>query len=234
MNYFPAAGRKYFSVVLAGFASLAIAWLNPILSTAQADEDPHAQHRQIIENNKSGDKSGNGNSADIILPDAELVTQDGLSVRLRSDVVADKIVVIDFVYTTCTTVCPILSAILGQVQTLLDDRLGSEVMLVSISVDPNRDTPARLKAYSARYRAKDGWVWLTGRKQTVDAVLEKLGAYAPNFEEHPSMVLVGDGRSGDWTRFLGFPGADEIMAKVDELTAERPARMSQAAEKENQ
>jgi len=224
-----AKGRKVSSIVFVASFGLAMAGLIFESSMAQAGEDPHAHHRQMLENSKSGD----GNSAEIVLPDTELVTQDGMSVRLKSDVVADRIVVIDFVYTTCTTVCPILSAILGQVQNLLEDRLGQDVVLVSISVDPNRDTPARLKAYAARYRAQDGWVWLTGPKQTVDAVLEQLGAYAPNFEEHPSMVLVGDDLTGNWTRFLGFPGAAEIMTKVDELTAARPAQLSNAAKKEN-
>ena len=164
----------------------------------------------------------------IDVPDAELVTQDGQAVKLASDVIGDRIVVVDFVYTTCTTVCPVLSAILRQVQERLDERLGSEVMLVSISVDPNRDTPARLKAYSGKLGAQDGWLWLTGEKTVVDMVLKDLGAYTPNFEDHPSMILVGDGQSGEWGRFLGFPGAEQIMTRIDELSA---ARM-QAATKE--
>ena len=165
----------------------------------------------------------------ITLPDTLLVTQNGEQRRLDSDIVAGRIVVIDFVYTSCTTVCPVLSAILSQVQGRLGERIGSDVMLVSISVDPVRDTPARLKAYADKLRAGDGWVWLTGDKQAVDGVLEQLGAYSPNFEDHPSMVLVGDAASGDWARFLGFPGADKIVAKVDQLTA---ARTLQAAKRE--
>jgi protein SCO1/2 len=127
----------------------------------------------------------------------------------------------DFVYTTCTTVCPVLSAVFVQLQERLGEQLGQEVALVSVTVDPVRDTPQRLKAYSARYDARDGWVWLTGPKTTVDDVLTGVGAYSVNFEDHPSMVLVGDGSTGQWSRFFGFPSPDRIMEQVNALQAAR-------------
>jgi len=136
-------------------------------------------------------------------------------------VIGDRIVVMDFVYTSCTTVCPVISAVFGQVQDKLGEQLGDEVVLVSVSVDPVRDTPQRLKAYAATHNAKPGWIWLTGGKRTMDEVLDGLGAYSPNFEDHPSMVLVGDGRSGEWSRFFGFPSPDRIMDQVNALQAAR-------------
>lgn len=156
--------------------------------------------------------------------DAQLITQDGETKSLSSDIVGDRIVVVDFVYTTCTTVCPVLSAVFMQVQDQLGDRLGTEVVLVSISVDPQRDTPARLKDYASKLRARDGWMWLTGDKDVVDEVLKDFGAYTPNFEDHPATVLVGDGMTGEWSRFLGFPGANHIVDKINELAAARTAQ----------
>ena len=186
------------------------------LSPAAADDtDPHAQHRKMAQQESEARQDS------IVLPDTVLITQHGEQRRLDSDIVAGRIVIIDFVYTTCTTVCPVLSAILSQVQGQLDGRVGTEILLVSISVDPVRDTPARLKAYADKMRAGDGWVWLTGEKQAVDGVLEQLGAYSPNFEDHPAVVLVGDAASGDWARFLGFPSASQIVAKVNQLSAAR-------------
>jgi protein SCO1/2 len=140
-----------------------------------------------------------------------------------SDVIGDRIVVIDFVYTTCTTICPVLSALFAQVQGKLGDQLNGDVVMVSVSVDPVRDTPQRLKAYAAKHRAGDGWVWLTGAKPTVDDVLTGVGAYSANFEEHPPMVLVGDGRTGEWQRLFGFPNPDRIMKLVNELQERRRA-----------
>jgi protein SCO1/2 len=161
------------------------------------------------------------------LHDRTLLDQDGEPVRFATDVIGDRIVVMDFVYTTCTTVCPVLSAVFGQVQNRLGERLGKEVALVSVSVDPGRDTPQRLKAYATSHHAEPGWVWLTGDKTSVDEVLDGLGAYTPNFEDHPSMVLVGDGRSGNWSRFFGFPGPDQLLAVVDELAMARQAATAQ-------
>jgi protein SCO1/2 len=185
-------------------------------ATVEGEVDPHAHHKAML--NKPAEAA---KSTEVDLLDRTLVDQEGRQVKFVSDVIADKIVVMDFIYTTCTTVCPVLSALLGQVQGRLGDQLGKDVVLVSVSVDPIRDTPQRLKAYAARYKAQPGWVWLTGGKRTMDEVLDGLGAYSPNFEDHPSMVLVGDGRSGEWSRFFGFPSTDRIMDQVNALQAAR-------------
>ena len=185
-------------------------------AAAAGDADPHAHHKAMLNKPAAPAKS-----ADVELRDLTLVDQDGRKVKFVSDVIGDRIVVMDFVYTSCTTVCPVLSAVFSQVQARLGDELGKEVALVSMSVDPIRDTPQRLKAYAAKHKAQPGWIWLTGSKTTMDDVLNGLGAYSPNFEDHPSMVLVGDGRTGEWSRFFGFPSPDRLMEQVNALQAAR-------------
>ena len=205
-----------------GLAWGILTWLTllaPAVFAAGHDADAHAHHKQMLQ--KEAQRESNADSVDLSIPDVSLLTQHSDKVNLRNDIVGNKIVVIDFVYTTCTTICPVLSAILGQVQGQLTDRLGKDVILVSLTVDPLRDTPERLKAYSEKHRAGDGWYWLTGNKQTVDDVLQQLGVYTPNFEDHPSMVLVGDAMSGEWSRFIGFPGAGQIVDKINEFSAAR-------------
>jgi protein SCO1/2 len=197
----------------------ALALMIAITGTAFADEDPHARHRAMAK--QSADRASE--SADIDLRDRTLIDQDGQEVRFVSDVIGDRIVVMDFVYTTCTTICPVLSALFTQVQGKLGDQLDGDVVMVSVSVDPVRDTPQRLRAYAAKHRAGDGWVWLTGAKPTVDDVLTGVGAYSANFEEHPPMVLVGDGRTGEWQRLFGFPNPERIMKLVNELQERRRA-----------
>ena len=204
-----------------------LTFLAPAVFAAGHDADAHAHHKQMMQ--KEAQRESNADSVDLSIPDVSLLTQYGDTVNLRSDVIGNKIVVIDFVYTTCTTICPVLSAILGQVQGQLTDRLGKDVILVSLTVDPLRDTPERLKAYSEKHRAGGGWFWLTGNKLTVDDVLQQFGVYTPNFEDHPSMVLVGDGASGEWSRFIGFPGAGQIVDKINEFSA---ARLMQSASME--
>jgi protein SCO1 len=155
-------------------------------------------------------------AAKVVLRNEPLLDAAGNSVRLGNDVIGERIAVVNFIYTTCTTVCPVSSATFDQLQ----GKLGKDVVLVSISVDPVRDTPERLREYAARYGAGEGWVWLTGAKHNVDAVLKGFGAYAPSFEDHPAMVMVGAGAS--WTRLFGFPSADEIAARIHTLRKTEP------------
>ena len=155
------------------------------------------------------------------LADAELLDQDGNRLRFRSDVVKDRLVVIDVFYTTCPLVCPILSATFSDLQDLIGDRLGREVFLLSVTVDPVTDIPPRLKEYARRWDAKPGWIFLTGARPEVDRVLQGLGAFAADFTDHPTMTLVGDAASGEWARFYGFPTAEMLSAKLDEFRAKR-------------
>jgi protein SCO1/2 len=196
-----------FLAILLASAAMALA---PAAALAHGDAAAH-------------DSKKKPSSARVTLADTALVDQDGASRNLRSDVVGDRIVVVDFVYTTCTTVCPVVSATFAKVQRELGDRLGKDVSLVSITVDPARDTPEVLKAYSAKHGAKDGWLWLTGSPQAVTGALKGFGAYVADPAQHAAMVLVGDARANKWTRFFGFPTAEQLVAKVNELSAARSA-----------
>ncbi len=152
-----------------------------------------------------------------------LVDRDGKPIKFQSEAVGDRIVALDFVYTTCSTICPVVSSLFAQVQDELGDRLGRDVWLMSISIDPTRDTPERLRDYAAKFGAGPGWIWLTGPKSAVDRVLFGLDAFNADIVDHPSVVLIGDGRSGYWTRHFGIPAPDDIIARLDELVAARNA-----------
>ena len=165
-----------------------------------------------------------GTPAQVRLHDRTLVDQDGRMVKFASDVIGDRFVVIDTFFTTCAQICPILSAIFQELQERLGSRQGKEVVLVSLTVDPVTDIPPRLKEYAQSWNARPGWVFLGGEKQTVDQVLAGLGLYSPDFNAHPAMFLVGDARSGSWTRFYGFVSPDRILERIDELSAARRSR----------
>jgi protein SCO1/2 len=180
--------------------------------------DPHAKHKQM---GTAGMEEQSQGGAELDIPETALLNQYGQSVNFRQDVVADNIVVMDFIYTSCTTVCPVLSAVMAQVQRKLEPRIGHGVSLVSLTVDPVRDNPQRLLDYSRQHDAGPGWTWLTGSKPAVDSVLVSLGTYTPNFVDHPSLVMVGDVKTGQWTRFYGFPSPDRIVATVNKLLKER-------------
>ena len=185
---------------------------------AAGEPDPHAKHKAAAA------KPVSAQSVELKLVDVELLNQDGKPVKLKRDVVGDRIVVMDFVYTTCTTVCPVLSALLADVQGKLGKDVGQDVALVSMTVDPVRDTPQRLKAFGEKYNAGPGWSFVTGRKAQVEDVLKIFGAYTPNFVDHPPLVMVGDGKTGKWLRFFGFPSPDQLTAAVKDLQAARQGR----------
>ena len=171
---------------------------NKMVGLSVVEDDKHAQHKMAA----AADKVA---MAEIDLPDGlSLLNQFGNKVDLREDVIGNKIVVIDFVYTTCTTVCPVVSSIFSMLQKRLVERMDKDFALITITVDPTRDTPHRLLSYSKNFSPGAGWSWLTGDKKTVDKALSAMGAYTPNFEDHPAMVLIGDDSKSEWFRFTDF------------------------------
>lgn len=157
--------------------------------------------------------------AKVTLTDTPLVDQNGQRLLFKSEVLADRLAVIGFVYTSCTTVCPVTSQIMAQVQSRLGERAARDVAFVTVTVDPVRDRPAVLKAHAERIGAD--WRWLTGAKPQVDEVLRGFGAWTANFVDHPPLIMVGDAKSGRWLRFFGFPDPDQLVAAVGELNAAR-------------
>jgi protein SCO1/2 len=156
--------------------------------------------------------------------DAQLVDQDGRMLRLASDAFADKVVVVSFVYTNCSDVCPMVSHTFARLQESLAPLMEKKVRLVSLTVDPVRDTPARLKEYSAHFAPMPGWLWLTGDVSNVAAALQSLGIHITKPENHPAQILVGDPKSGRWTRLYDIDKPQQVLAKVDELLAAQRAQ----------
>jgi protein SCO1/2 len=143
-------------------------------------------------------------------PNVELLTQDGVKVHFFDDVLREKTVLINFLFTSCTAVCSPMTANLARVQKRLGERLGRDIVMISITVDPEIDTPSVLKNYATKFGAKPGWYFLTGSKANVDAVLSKLGGYVKDKNEHSSVVIVGNVAHGGWQKMLGIGNADAI------------------------
>jgi len=153
--------------------------------------------------------------------DLPLLTQDGKEVHFYTDMLQGKVVLISFIYTNCTEICPILMPNLVRIQELLGDRSGRDVSLISISVDPEDDTPEELKEYGKKYGAKPGWTFLTGKKENIDWVVYKLGQYAEDFEDHSMLFLVGDVKNARWAKMRGDMPPETIAARLLEFLAKR-------------
>ena len=180
---------------------------NPVAPKAPTPPpDPHAAHGQKPESSREL------SAAQKYFSDVELVNQDADRVRFYSDVLKGKTVVINAFFTTCTSVCPPMSRNMEKVQEALGERVGRDVFLVSISVDPLTDTPARLKQYAQKFHARKGWTFLTGKKENVDWALYKLGQYVESKDDHKTVWIIGNEATGLWKKAFG-------LAKVEELTA---------------
>ena len=171
-------------------------------------KDPHAGHKMGQE------QAPEQSAAAKWFSDVELLDQDGRKVRFYTDMLKGKTVVINAFFTTCTSVCPPMNRNMEKIQKALGDRVGKDVLLVSISVDPATDTPAVLKDYSQKFHAGPGWLFLTGRKENVDWALYKVGQYVENKDAHTTVIVVGNEATGLWKKMFGMGKADELLQIV--------------------
>jgi protein SCO1/2 len=146
------------------------------------------------------------------IPDVTLVRDDGVSVKLRTELDDGRPVVLNFVYTSCTTICPMSSQVFEQFQ----DDIGageSSVHLVSISIDPEQDTPARLRAYAAQFHALKNWNYYSGSVAAVTAVQRAFNAYRGDKMSHVPLTLLRGAPGRPWVRLDGFARANELVAE---------------------
>lgn len=175
--------------------------------------DEHAGHTAPASNSQE--------HAQVKFANVPLLDQNGKSVHLEPDLVQGKIVVMSFIYTSCTTVCPVVSSIMGKVQKQLGARVGDEVQLVSISIDPQRDDPKRLQEYARSFQQGPGWSWLTGSPQSINETLKGLGSFSGDFKSHQPLILVGDGNNRHWMRYYGFTDPALLAKEVEKLSGLR-------------
>ena len=191
-------------------------------TTAMAQQQPVTQKPKPPEPNLSAAATTRERSpAEKYFSDVELITQDGEKVRFYSDVLKNKVIVINTFFTTCTSICPPMNRNFQKIQDALGDRLGKEVFLVSISVDPETDTPTRLKEYGRRFQARPGWLFLTGKKENVDWALYKLGQYVETKDNHTSIFIIGNEPKGLWKKAMGLAKAEELIRIVEDVINDR-------------
>ena len=138
-------------------------------------------------------------------PNTELVNQDGQKVRFFDDLIKDKVVAINFIFTSCTDSCPLETARLLQVQKVLGDRVGKDIFLYSISIDPETDTPEVLKKYADKFKIGPGWQFLTGNKDDITALRKSLGLFIDGIDngrnkDHNLSLIIGNQSTGRWMK----------------------------------
>lgn len=155
----------------------------------------------------------------LVIPNVDVVDQDGRKLHFYDDLVKDRVVAINFIFTTCTTICPPLGATFARVQKDLGERSGRDVQMISISVDPVTDTPERLKAWGAKFHAAQGWTFVTGPKPAIEELLRALGAATASPQDHTPTLLVGNDARGEWTRAYGLAPPSQIIQLINNAVA---------------
>jgi protein SCO1/2 len=155
----------------------------------------------------------------MVIPDVKVLDQDGNALNFYTDLIKDKTVAINFIFTNCTTICPPLAATFARLQKEMGDKIGKDVHLISISVDPVTDTPERLKAWGAKFKAGPGWTFVTGEKQEMDKLLNALGAAVSNREDHTPALIIGNDSKGIWTRTYGLAKINQIIGVINDVMA---------------
>jgi len=186
-------------------------WAHAQQVAAPTGADPHAAHRQMM--SAQAGSAVLRTTVKYPVPHVSLVRADGASVFLDQELNDGRPVVVNFIFTTCATICPLTSKVFSMLQAKLgEDR--SKVHLVSISIDPEQDTPARLRDYAARFAAGPGWQHYTGTLQASIEAQKSFGVYQGDKASHQPVTLVRAAGSDHWVRLDGFATADDMLGEL--------------------
>jgi protein SCO1/2 len=216
------------TIVAAGAAAPARAQHHGSHPADPQSADPHASHKAMMHRGGS-DADAVEIEGGLDIPDVPVLTQDGEARSFYTDLVEGRTVAMNFVFTTCTTICPPMGANFGRLQKELGERLGREVHLISVSVDPKTDTPERLKAWSEKFGARPGWTLVTGDQQAMERLLKALEVFTADIRDHAPVVLIGDDAAGEWTRAYGLAGPKTLVEIVDRVSRHAGASPATAA-----
>jgi protein SCO1/2 len=155
-------------------------------------------------------------AAQVSVPDVQVVTQSGRHLHFNSELLKGRVAIVTGFFTTCTSMCPITQESLAHVAKLLGPRLGKDVIIVSVSVDPGNDTPARMKAWAEKFHIGPGWTLAGGNKAEVQLLLKSLGLAVDLPQRHQSLLMIGSERSG-WVRISSWTPAEKLARLADSM-----------------
>jgi len=141
-------------------------------------------------------------------PNVPLISHEGKTLRFFDDLIKDKVVAINFIYTSCPNSCPLETARLMKVKRILGDRVGRDVFFYSISIDPERDTPEVLNEYAEKFQIGPGWLFLTGNEDDITLLRKKLGLFIEEIQDgsndHNLSLIIGNQATGRWMKRSPF------------------------------
>jgi protein SCO1 len=210
------SGLRYFSVVVV----LGV-WISAALHSAPITEayamprqTEHRDHRQM-----PAQKHYSRSIAHYSVPNVMLVDMTGAKVSLLSELNYDGPVLVQFIFATCPTICPPLSGIFSAVQKKFGPDL-DRIRMISISIDPEYDTPSRLREYAKKFKAKRQWHFLTGALEDIVAVQKAFDAYRNNKMAHEPLTFLRSSPKESWVRLDGLMSAEDLVAEYRQVIAQ--------------
>ena len=152
------------------------------------------------------------------IPEVSLMTMNGQETTLQKELDSDKPVLLNFIFTTCTTICPVLSASFYQLQNELGEE-SQDLRMISISIDPEYDTPDKLKTYAERFNAGPQWRFLTGDRDDIVAVEQAFDAFRGAKMNHDPLTFIRGEDNASWVRITGIASAEEIINEYRQVTS---------------
>jgi len=195
--------------VLGAFVGLVFASNN---MAASNDADPH-QHHQHHEHHQAAAAAYNRTVANYAVPAIPVVTSDGRRLVASDLFKTNKPVLVNFIFTSCTSVCPVMSATFAQLREKLGPKR-ADVELVSISIDPEQDTPARLREYAQKFKADPHWRFITGTAEDMIALQKAFGAFRGNKNNHIPLTYIRVTPKSQWVRVEGLVSAESLRREV--------------------
>jgi len=210
-----------------GFLVIAIVALGPGHGFTSAQVGEVSQVNESLGRQQDNPQQSASNSeqspAQKYFTDTVLINQNGEKMRFYADLLHDKVVIINSFFATCQGTCLPMNRNLEKLQQALGDHIGKDVYIISISVDPVVDTPPKLKEYAKKLNARQGWYFLTGEKQSVDFVLNKLGQFVSDKQDHLNIFIIGNERTGLWKKAFGLAPSDQLAKVVESVLNDQPA-----------
>lgn len=163
------------------------------------------------------------------LPNLPVIDQDGNTFNFYDDLIAGKNVIINFIFTTCTDICPLTTARMGLVQERLGDSVGRNVFMYSITIDPQNDRPEQLKNFADAFRVGPGWRLLTGKPEDIAIIRNKLGERSRVLSEHRHEILLGSSSGGSWSKDSVFGDIERVVRNIKSLDPDWPQETAATA-----
>lgn len=173
----------------------------------------HSEHKH-----KESNSAQETNSvSELVIPDVEILTQDGKKLKFKTDLVKGKRVLISFIYTSCGLTCPLVGRNFENLQKAVGEDLGKDIFFISVSTDPAFDTPQILKKWGEKYNRREGWTLVTGEASEINRLLMDLTGGGPQRGLHSSKLILLDGVSGAWDTTSSLLDSKRLLYKLDQL-----------------